>query len=181
MSKKIVVLTMYGKKDQVQDISVTLLDVSPDYSGEQYAVSYCQNHNMLKLQDDEWIFSKIIEQNKKVQIKKPNIIEFDVIKNFNKDEMKMVCSILSDFSVIAIALKDGLIKETYLGKVLDEAPSARPYWVNSIIEEYEKHTTVSTLHIQESRQKVTKAIQHLVIAGKIDIDEKTEGEKHGTN
>jgi len=180
MSKKIVVLTMYGKSNQVHDISVTLFDESSDYRGDQNAISYCQNHNLLKLENDDWMYSKIIEQNKKVRIEIPVSIEFDIIKKFGRDDMEHLCHELG-YSDIAVALQDGVINETYVGKILNEPPEARPYRLNSLIEEYEKHTTVSALHIQESREKVVEAIKKLVIAGKIDIDAKTEGEKHGTN
>ena len=60
MTEKTVVLTMYGRGDRIDEISVTLFDNDNNFYRDQNAISYCQNINRLKLQNDEWISAMVI-------------------------------------------------------------------------------------------------------------------------
>jgi hypothetical protein len=71
MSGKNVVLTMYGKDDRIVDISVTLFDPDDEYPGDKNAKSYCENINRLNLQNGEWIYAKVIQQNRRCFLKSP--------------------------------------------------------------------------------------------------------------
>jgi hypothetical protein len=51
MGNKIIVLTMYGKNDFIESISITLFDqIEPYYSNSKdNAINYCNNINDLEL------------------------------------------------------------------------------------------------------------------------------------
>jgi flagellar motor switch protein FliG len=163
---------MYGRGDQIIDISVTLFDTGQYYEKKNNAESYCENINRLNLKNDEWISAKVIQENRKIRLKKPNI-QFDIVKKLNRSA---ISEILHDrscgYSVLAIALKGGAINDTILKEELND-PSLRKwhYGMHDFFEEYEKAGTLNENDIIEARQKVVEVIKQLVAAGKIVIDE----------
>ena len=168
MSEKRVVLTMYGKGDQILDISVTLFEMEKYYPNDKNAESYCENINRLNLQNDEWIYAKVIQQNRKVRLKKPVYVQFDVIKKLNINELRRLYHKLEkDFSVLAIALQDGAMKDTSIYEELTQH-----FWQTNVFEEFKKAETASEADITAARQKVVVAINQLIAAGKIILNDK---------
>jgi flagellar motor switch protein FliG len=171
MSGKKVVLTMYGRGDQIIDISVSLFDTERYYEKSDNAESYCENINRLNLQNDEWINAKVIQENRKIRIRKPDI-QFDVIKKLKISEIFMIlCDRSCSYSIFAIAIKGNAINETILKEYLND-PSLRTmhYGMYDFFKEYEKAGTPNEEDIIAARQKVVEVIKQLVAAGKIVID-----------
>jgi flagellar motor switch protein FliG len=175
MSEKRIVLTMYGKGDQIIDISVSLFDpdVYHNYLEKNNAESYCENINRLKLQNDEWIDAKVIQENVKIPLKKPDI-KFEIIRKLNRHAM---WTILNDFScgesVLAIALQGGAINDTILKEEFNN-PSLRGdrySRMGSFFYEYEKAGTANEVDIITARKRVVETIKQLIMAGKIVINE----------
>jgi hypothetical protein len=167
MSEKRVVLTMYGKGDEIVDISVTLFEADGHYSNDKNAESYCENINRLNLQNDEWIYAKVIQQNRKVRLKKPVYVQFDVIKKFGRQELgRLYHKLGKDLSVLAIALQDGAMKDTNIYEDL-----THHFWQVNVSEEFKKAETASEADITAARQKVVVAINQLISDGEIILNE----------
>ena len=168
---KTVVLTMYGKDEQMTDISIALFDGNEYYPGDRNAVSYCQNINQLKLQEGEWIYASVIDQNKKIRLRKPLDIKFDLIKRFNQEEMRLLFNKRDvTYTDLAISLKDETINDTIFFAYLNKPSRDTPYWIENFLKEYENTGAVNTDMIKTAQQKVTDVIKSLVAAGKIVID-----------
>ena len=174
MSKKTIVLTTYGKDEVLTDISITLFDDDGDYRSNQNAVSYCQNINSLKLQDGEWMNAMVIGQNKKVRLKKPEKIDFDIIKKFNEKQLQILFHEHINVSTIVLALKDGTINDTLMAEWLIHRPSETTnfgsYYVDEFLKNWDKIQSVGAEEIKTAQLVVTEAINRLILAGKIVID-----------
>jgi flagellar motor switch protein FliG len=69
MSEKTIVLTMYGKGDSITEISIGLFDEKSYHNTS--AEYYCLNLNDLDLKNDDWIYSSIVDENRKIVLEKP--------------------------------------------------------------------------------------------------------------
>ena len=174
MYRKTIVLTTYGKDDKLTNISITLFDDDGSYNGNQNAISYCQNINSLNLQDGEWMKAMVIGQNKKVRLKKLEKIHFDIIKELNLKQMQILFQEHMKVSTIVLALKDGTIKDTLMADWLIRRPSETIdislYYVDEFLKNWDKIQSVGTKEIKAAQLEVTEAINRLIIAGKIVID-----------
>jgi hypothetical protein len=87
MEKKTIVLTMYGKNDAVENISISIFDNAGSYIYPSSNVeNYCENINSLELIENNWVYASIIDENKKISLKKPFIFDtkvFDIINNLD--------------------------------------------------------------------------------------------------
>ena len=81
MTGKTIVLTMYGKGESIDSVSIGLFDYDSSYysSSKDNALSYCNNINDLELKGDNWIYSTIVNENEKMSLSKP--LAFDIIGN----------------------------------------------------------------------------------------------------
>jgi flagellar motor switch protein FliG len=177
MSEKQIALTMYGKGDQIIDISVTVFDPGEyHYMDKDNAESYCENINRLKLQDDEWIDARVIRENKRIPLKKADI-QFDLIKKLSRHViMRMLNDSSCGSSVLAIALQGGAIKDTVLNLTLNNPILKKKCYGNEAVffYEYERLENAGTLNeteILSARKKVVEVIKQLIITGEIVIGE----------
>ena len=78
MKDKIIVLTMYGKDEHAESVSITSFDREREYYAgggfteypdpRNSAFNYCSNINDLELKDNHWISAQIIHENQKISI-----------------------------------------------------------------------------------------------------------------
>jgi hypothetical protein len=95
-----IVLTMYGKGENVESVSVNFVDNDTSYYADQPAGRYCQNINELELSDNRWIYAQIIKENQKVPLRKP--LQFDVILQMDNRDLQLVLSKLQPAVVLRI-------------------------------------------------------------------------------
>jgi hypothetical protein len=82
MTDKTIVLTMFGKNDSVENISVSLFDTTDSYYKNNNAENFCANINNLELKDNNWVYASIVKENEKIMMKKPfeiNVANFAII------------------------------------------------------------------------------------------------------
>ena len=58
--QNIIVLTVYGKEKTISHLCASLFD------SHNSAKNYCDNINEFQLQDEEWVFAKIVGENEKI-------------------------------------------------------------------------------------------------------------------
>jgi flagellar motor switch protein FliG len=162
---KTIVLTMFGKNDSVESISVSIFDATnPYYPNKNNAKNYCENINGLELKDDKWVYASIVEENEKILLKKPfeiNITNFDIINDFQDRSLQRVFREISPTN-LAIALKG--TNEKTMEKVFKNVSKRI---VEIIKEEMEITNNIGNEYVMESRKKVIEIIKQLHRTGEI--------------
>ena len=174
MGDKIIVLNMYGKDDDVENISVSLFDrekdgfytngtfvaISQHYKDSRNTVlNYCSNINELELKDNHWISAQVIYENQKIPLKKPP--QFDIINQLDCRSLQRVLREVNNID-IAKALK-GIDEETKEKVFKNMSPRAAVM----LKEDIEALHEVSTVDIKASREKIIEKIQFLINVGEI--------------
>jgi hypothetical protein len=76
MDEKTIVLTMYGKGEKIESISVSLFDQQGNWQRKnEAALNFCFNINALELAGDEWIYARIVHENEKIPLKKLSALD----------------------------------------------------------------------------------------------------------
>ena len=80
---KDIVITVYGHKDEIDNIAVSLFDKpEPDYYGyktESNANAYCNTLNKLKLEGESWVHAKVVSENAPYSLNVFYPVKFDMI------------------------------------------------------------------------------------------------------
>ena len=172
MKDKIIVLTMYGKDENVESISISSFDREIEYyAGGSYSepldpknsvLNYCSNINELELKDNHWISAQIIHENQKISLKKPS--KFDIINKMHHHSLYRVISAV-DKPDLAKALKD--IDEETKEKVFK---SMSPRAALMLKEDIDALHDVSLTDIKSARNKILEAIKLLTASGEILLE-----------
>ena len=175
MGDKIIVLNMYGKDENVENISISLFDREKDgfYSNGAYVVinqqynqdprnsviNYCNNINELELKDDQWICAQIVYENQKIPLKKPP--EFDILNKLDDRSLQRVIREVDSMD-LAKALKS--IDEGTKEKVFRNMSSRAAVMLKEDIETLRE---VSLIDIKTSKKKIIETILRLIMYGEI--------------
>ena len=175
MGDKIIVLNMYGKDDNVENISISLFDKEKEgyYSNGVYVVlsqqynqdprnsvlNYCTNINELELKDNQWVSAQIIYENQKIPLKKPP--EFDLI---NKMDDRSLQKVIREADNIDLAKVLKNIDETTKEKIFR---NMSPRAATMIKEDIEALREVSLNDIKTSKQRIIEIILRLIATGEI--------------
>ena len=165
MQDRTIVLTMFGKNESVESISISLFDNSGSYYyPKSNAGNYCENINGLELKDNKWVYAGVIDENEKIILKKPfeiNITNFEMINDFDDRSIQRVFREVSSTN-LAIALKG--TNEKTQEKVFKNVSKR----IAAIIkEDMELNNNVNDVHIMESRKKIIEVIKQLFRTGEI--------------
>jgi flagellar motor switch protein FliG len=175
MEDKIIVLTMYGKDKNVENISISLFDKEKNgyYSNgafviinQQYhqdptnnVVNYCNNINELELKDNHWISAQVIYENQKIALKKPP--EFDIIDKLTDPSLQKVIREVDKID-LAKVLK-GIDERTKERVFKNMSPRAAAM----LKEDIEALREASLADIKTSKKKIVETILHLHATGEI--------------
>jgi flagellar motor switch protein FliG len=167
MVDKTIVLTMFGKNDSVESISVSIFEtttVNIYNPVKNNAKNYCENINGLELKNDKWVYASIVEENEKIILKKPfdiNITNFDIINDLDDRCLQRIFREISPTN-LAIALKG--TNEKTKEKVFKNVSKRI---VEVIKEEMEITNNAGNEYVMESRKKVIEIIKQLHRTGEI--------------
>jgi flagellar motor switch protein FliG len=165
MIDKTIVLTMFGKDDFVENISVSVFDKSTEYYPNQSnAKNYCENINGLELKDNKWVYANIIEENEKILMKKPfeiNLTNFEIISDLHDRSLQRILREVS-ISNLAAALKGTTekIKEKVYKNISKRV-------LETLKEEMELANNVDNEYVMLSRKRIIEVIKHLCYTGEI--------------
>ena len=165
MEDKVIVLTMYGKDNSIENISVSLFDPPRDYSYGIYTgiedsiTNYCENINSLELKGNNWIYARAIKENEKITLEIPP--RFDIIKRLDDASLQKVLREISDYDVVLV-LKD-IDKETKekLFRNMSKRTAFR------IQEDYDAMQNVPNKDIVSAKKRVLETIFRLKFSGEI--------------
>jgi hypothetical protein len=158
---KTIVLTFYGKDDAVESVSVSLfaLEGSRYYSGDNPAKDHCFNINSLELKDNRWIFSQVINENKRIPLKKP--LQFDAINRLSGRDLQRVIRETDNFDLVrAIKGTDEETKEKIFKNMSKHAAAV-------LKEDIETAHGIGEDEISISKMKIIGIIERLSANGNI--------------
>jgi flagellar motor switch protein FliG len=164
MSEKAIVLTMYGKGDLITDISVGLFDKASSYSGgDTNAKHFCDNINELELKNNEWIYSSIIEENKKIVLKKPINEKINILNSLDDRALQKLLRDI-DTQTWAKALKnsDDEIKDRILKNMSKNASKI-------LQEDMEFIGPIKHSDIKSAQQEIIALVNKLESSGDIMV------------
>jgi hypothetical protein len=161
---KTIVLTMYGKDESIESISIGLVENKGNsyYSSSRNgALNYCMNVNDLELKDNKWVYATPIEENEKILLLKPSM--FDMINNLDdRSIQKLLRETHNTDLAKALTDTDNTIKEKIFKNMTKVA-------VRMLKEDMESLHDVSPNDIKLSRNKILQTIQKLSAAGEIIV------------
>ena len=98
--QNIIVLTVYGKEKTISHLSTSLFD------SHNSAKNYCDNINEFQLQDDEWVFAKIVGENEKIDAYEiPQCMDMKFLNNWHDWDIEHLARKINN-ETWAHALKD---------------------------------------------------------------------------
>jgi hypothetical protein len=107
--KTVIVLTLYGKEKDISHISVSLFD------SEKSARNYCDNTNDFLLQDDLWVYARIVGENEKIEPINPKCMDMKFLNEFDDQRLQcLVREIGDDKWMLALTDCDDGTKERVL-------------------------------------------------------------------
>ena len=154
------VLTMYGKDEDVESVSVNVMeDDYPHYATP--AKLYCLNINELELTDNRWVYAQVVTPKQKVALRKP--LRFDVILKMNDRDLQLVLRELETVVIVHI-LKgaDEAVRAKIFGNVSKIAAA-------DLKEILESAHGIGEAEISAAKMKAIEVIQKLSANGSIDI------------
>jgi flagellar motor switch protein FliG len=165
MADKAIVLTMFGKDDSVENISVSLFDTGDSYYRNNNAENFCDTINNLELKDNKWVYASIIKENEKIMMKKPfelDVAKFEIINALDDRALQKIFREASPAN-IAIALKD--VDEETKEKVFRNVSKR----IAVIIKEDMELNNTSNENVIIARKKIMEIIKQLNRTGEIVI------------
>jgi hypothetical protein len=165
MAKKIIVLTMYGKDETIDHVSISLFDGPPPgyFSSEKMsnAINYCKNINALKLEGGHWIHAQIVGENEKIVPQKP--LQLNI---FLKMDSRSIQKILRDVDKRDLARALITTEENIKEKIFENMTKRARAMLQ---EEMETLQGISPNEIISSRDKIIDTILHLNSTGEIVV------------
>ena len=175
MGDKIIVLNMYGKDENVENISISLFDKEKEgyYSNGAYVVlsqqyhqdprnnvlNYCNNINELELKDNKWISAQIIYENQKIPLKKPP--KFDLINKLDDRSLQKVIREVDNMDLAKVLKSiDEITKEKVFRNMLLRTATM-------LKEDIEALSEVSLIDMKTSKNKIIETILCLIATGEI--------------
>jgi flagellar motor switch protein FliG len=164
MTEKTIVLTTYGKGDEIESVSVNLFDREDSYYSRDAinpAKYYCLNINDLELKDDRWVYAQIISQNEKIMLRKP--LQFDIIHKLEDRDLQRVLKEVKRFDLIrALKGTEDSIKDKIFNNMSKRA-------VAVLKEDMETVHAVGKDEIKSAKARIIEVIQKLSANDNIGI------------
>jgi flagellar motor switch protein FliG len=160
MGNKSIILTMYGKNEFIESISVSLIG-NEKYYEPKAAIEYCNNINDFELKDDNWVYASIVKENEKIILVKPPV--FDIINKLPDRSLQKVLREVDNKDLVR-ALKS--VSEETREKLFKNMSKRA---ASMLKEDIESLQGVNKDDIKLSQKKIIDIIQHLATTGEIII------------
>ena len=164
---KDIVITVYGHKDVIDNIAVSLFDKPESenygYYTESNAKVYCNALNKLKLEGESWVLAKIVSENTPYS---PDIfypVKFEMILQLHDLSIQKVLREIDSMD-LARALKGE--KEIVKEKVFR---NMSPRAAQMLREDMKCMGPVRIMDVKESQERIVQVIHHLEQTGEIII------------
>ena len=161
MDDKTIVLTLYGTKEAISDLSITLFDTTRGFFEKSKAQEYCSNINELELKGDNWIYATIIKENQKNKLIKP--ADFDVLGSLDDLTIQKILREINKHE-LAEALKSA--KKDVISAVLRNMSKRSAIM---LIETMEYMGQIPLKQARKAQKKIVEIINHLEATGDIII------------
>ena len=163
MDDKIIVLTLYGTKEAINDFSINLFDER----GKAY--DFCSNINELNLKDDEWVYAAIIKENQKNKLVKPGYTDFDILASLDDRSIQKLLNSIDIYESLPMALR--IAKKDVLRAVLRNMSRRRAYM---LLEWMDYMGPITLKQAQEAQQQITSIIRHMEDIGVISVPKSSQ-------
>jgi flagellar motor switch protein FliG len=161
MADKTIVLTLYGNKTTISDFSINLFDGSSWHNTA--AQNYCNNINELELKDDNWVYSTVIEENKKTRFTKPRFYDFNILSSLDDRSIQEVLRKV-DNHILGKALKAE--NKGMFSAILRNMTKRAAIM---LIEEMDYMGPIRLKDVQEAQRSIISIIRHLEDTGQIVV------------
>jgi len=162
---KDIVITVYGHKDEIDNIAVTLFDKPESdqygYYTESNAEKYCNALNKLKLEGESWVLAKVVSENALYSLDIFHPMNLETILQLHDRSLQKVLREVYALD-LARALKGE--KETVKEKVFR---NMSPRAAQMLKEDMELMGPVRIIDVKESQEKIVQVIHHLEQSGEI--------------
>jgi flagellar motor switch protein FliG len=162
---KDIVVTVYGHKDAIDNIAVSLFDKSEGdhygYYTESNANKYCNALNKLKLEGESWVLAKIVSENAPYSLDVFYPMNLETILMLDDRSLQRVLREVDSLN-LARALKGE--KETVKEKVFR---NMSPRAAQMLKEDMELMEQVRIIDAKESQERIVQVIRHLEQTGEI--------------
>jgi len=170
---KTIVLILYGTGKAINDFSITLFDNDRNGFVNSTVKDYCANINDLELKDDNWIYATKIEENQKINFKKPgSCTDFDMLSILDDRSIQKVIREV-DWNILAQALKSAE-KKTFKAILRNMSKRA----ARMLIEEMEYMCVIRLEDVKKARMMIVSIMRHLEDIGEINIPRFSLDEKN---
>jgi len=164
---KDIVITVYGHKDAIDNIAVSLFDkpesINYGYNSKSNAEVYCSALNKLKLEGESWVLAKVVSENAPYSLDVFYPVKFDMILQLHDRAVEKVLRCVDSMD-LARALKGE--KETVKEKVFR---NMSPRAAQMLKEDMEHMGPLGIMSIKESQERIVQVIHHLEQTGEIII------------
>jgi flagellar motor switch protein FliG len=172
---KDIVITVYGHKDEIDNIAVSLFDKQePDnrygYYGESNADVYCNALNKLKLEGEFWVLARIVSENTPFSMDVFYPVKFETILELDDRSLQKVIREV-DAQDLAKALKNE--SENVQGKIFRNMSLRASAMLR---EDIEFMGPIRLIDVKEAQEKVMQVIHHLEDTGEIVLSRFSKGE-----
>lgn len=155
-NEKVMALTMYGKDDSVEAVSISLFDRINSYYSESKnnAKNYCKNINAIELKDNKWIYATIVEENEKIILCKPPKFD-DIINKLDDNSLQKLL-----LEITRNDLAKALINtsEETMDKIIKNMSKRSAVILK---EDMESFNRISKGDILSSREKIIEIIKNI--------------------
>ena len=145
--KNIIVLTLYGKETTISHISVSL------FESEKSAENYRENINEFSLQNGQWVFAQIVDENEKIEPAIPGCMDLKFLNIFNDSGIQWLARNVDDHKWV-LALTD--IDEDTKEKVFKNMSKRRAKYLQ---EEMKAIGHIPSEQINEARSEILKFVR----------------------
>jgi hypothetical protein len=166
---KDIVITVYGHKDVIDNIAVSLFDKPESdhfgYYSESNAEKYCNTLNKLKLEGESWVLAKVVSENALYSLNTFCPVKFDIILELHDRSLQRVLREIDSLE-LARALKGE--KETVMEKVFRNM-SPRAALILKEDMELMGSRPIGIMDVRKSQERIVQIIRHLEQTGEIII------------
>ena len=163
-SGKCIVVTAYGHNKKLDNIAISLFDLSPLGYTNRSADTYCKTINSLELQGEAWVFAQIISENTQYALDKFQPLRFDntILKLGDRAIQKVIREVYSQELAKALKSVDAEVKDKIFKNMSKNASAM-------LTEDMEYMGPVRLRDVKDAQEKIISIIKHLEDIGEIII------------
>ena len=160
MNSKRIVVTAYGKDNIVEKISISLYN--DNYEAEKNAENYCTTINNLELNENNWIYARLISDNTPYYIKEfiPHNFKLMILSLDDRALQKVIREVDSKVLAQALVQEDDSVREKVFKNVTKNA-------CKILIDDINYYSPSLIKEINIAQKEILKVILELLRCGEI--------------